>query len=290
MRLHLSILFFLFYNCVAVFSNDNPYQSSADQLFHSGEYEQAFRMYGNAIKADRLEDANYELFLNAGDCAYFLNYKQIAFSYYGLSALRNAPVEKLTKHVTTYCDNDLTSVPDILKKIAERYPETQNRLYPEIATILFNQLKYAEAIPVLKERLNSQPHDLAIQKMLAKSFLYTEQTDSAYILYKEIAENHPDDYDSYVFLGNYYYVTANKLVKMASTPDERKTRFSRLRKEEEKTDPDKTVEYYYKAGEYLGKAYTIYNSDEIKKSLIDIYTIVGDKGKIALYRKGTKNK
>ena len=288
MRFTLSILFFLSYACLAVFSQGNPYQSQADQLFYSDKYEQAFRLYGSAIKADQLEDANYELFLNAGDCAYFLNYKQIAFSYYGLSALRNAPIEKLTKHIATYCDNDPTCVPATLKKIAQKYPETQSRLYPEIATILFNRSEYVAAIPVLKEYLNSHPHHLALQKMLAKSFFNIGNTDSAYILHKEIADHNPEDYDSHVFLGNYYYVTANKLTKTATTPDEKKTRSSQLKKEEGKTDPDTTAECYRKAAEYLEKAYTIYNSNEIKKSLITIYTIIGNKDKIALYKKSAK--
>ena len=285
MRLTFSILFFLFYACLAVFPQDNPYQSQANQLFYSGKYELAFRLYGNAIKADQLEDANYELFLNAGDCAYFLNYKQIALSYYGLSALRNAPIEKLTKHIAIYCDNDPTCVPATLKKIVQKHPETQSRLYPEIATILFNQSEYVAAIPVLKEYLNSHPHHLVLQKMLAKSFFNIGHTDSAYVLHKKIVEHNPNDYDSHVFLGNYYYVTANKLAKTATIPDEKKTKFFLFKKEDGKIDSDTTTECYHKAAEYLEKAYTIYNSNEIRKSLIDIYTIIGNKDKITLYKK-----
>ncbi len=288
MKFNLSILFFLFHVCLAVFSQDNPYQSHADKLFHSGEYERAFRLYGNAIKADQLEDANYKLFLNAGDCAHFLNYKQIALSYYGLSALRNAPIEELTKHIATYCDNDLSCIPVTLKKIAQKHPETQSYLYPEIATILFNQSEYIMAIPVLKECLNSHPQNLPIQKMLAKSFFNIGNTDSAYVMYKEIVEHNSDDYDSYVFLGNYYYVIANKFMKTATTSDEKRVKSALLRKDDGKMNTDTTTECYHKAGEYLEKAYAIYNSNEIRKSLIEIYTTVGNKDKTALYKKTAK--
>jgi len=160
--------------------------------------------------------------------------------------------------------------------------------YRSRAGQLFYSGEYEAAISVLKECLNSQPHDVSIQKMLAKSFFNIGHADSAYVLYKEIVTHIPDDYDSHVFLGNYYYITANKLAKTATTPDERRTRFSLFRREDGKTDPDKTTGYYHKAGEYLEKAYAIYNSDEIGKSLIDIYTITGNKDKVALYKKSVK--
>ena len=174
MRLNLSILFFLFYVCFAAFPQNDPHQTHADRLFHSGDYE--------------------------------------------------------------------------------------------------------EAIPLLKECLISEPHNLHIKKMLAKSFLNTGNMDSAYILHKEIIASNPEDYDSYVFLGNYYYVNAKKIAKMGMTPDEKRTRFFLFKREEGKIDT--VTKCYQQAGECLEKAYMIYHSDEIKKSLIDIYMIVGDKGKI----------
>jgi len=151
---------------------------------------------------------------------------------------------------------------------------------------LFHSGEYAKAISVLRECLDSLPHNLIVQKMLAKSFFNIGNIDSAYVLYKEITEYNPDDYESHVFVGNYYYVTANKLAR--KTPDERRPRSSLFRKEEGRTGPDRTTRYYLKAGEYLEKAYTIYNSDEIRKSLIEIYTITGNRDKIVQYRRNAK--
>ena len=131
-------------------------------------------------------------------------------------------------------------------------------------------------------------YDLHTRKAQAKSFLNAGEVDSAYILYKEIVELYPEDYDSYVFLGNYYYVTAKKIAKTGVNPDERRSRFFLSKREEGRTTPDTTTKYYHKAGECMEKAYMIYNSDEIKKSLVEIYTILGEKDKIALYRKGVQ--
>ena len=151
---------------------------------------------------------------------------------------------------------------------------------------LFYLGEYERVIPLLKENLNSQPADLAAQKMLAQSFFYIGDVLNAYILYKEIAENTSNDYDTYVFLGNYYYVAANKLAE-TTTQEEKKVRF-RFRKEEEK-EPGTMIETYYKASEYLEKAYIIRNCDEVRKSLIEIYTITGNKEKIAQHKKSAKN-
>jgi len=134
----------------------------------------------------------------------------------------------------------------------------------------------------------SQPYDLHTQKMLAKSLLNAGEIDSAYILYKEIIELYPEDYDSYIFLGNYYYVIAKRIAKTDTNPDEKRSRFFLSKREEGKTVPDTTTKCYHKAGECLEKAYMIYNSDEIRKSLIEIYTILGDRDKIALYKKGAQ--
>lgn len=154
---------------------------------------------------------------------------------------------------------------------------------------LFHSGEYEKAIPALKQCLNTQPYDISVQKMLAKSFFNTGYIDSAYIVYKEIVAYHnPDDYDTYAFLGNYYYVKANKLANAETIPDEKKTKTSRFKKEEEKIESAITAEYYIKASEYLEKAYTIYGSDEIKKSLIDIFIIVGNKDKATWYKSGKK--
>ena len=153
---------------------------------------------------------------------------------------------------------------------------------------LFHSGKYEAAIPALKECLNAQPNDLSVQKMLAKSFFNVGNVDSAYVLYKEIVV-YQDDYETYVFLGNYYYVKANSLIKRTIVPDEKKTRSYRHRKEEDKTAMETVVQYYYKASEYLEKAYTVKGNDEIVKSLIDIYTITGNKDKVSLYQKRIKN-
>jgi tetratricopeptide (TPR) repeat protein len=130
-----------------------------------------------------------------------------------------------------------------------------------------------------------QPYDLHAKKMLAKSLLNAGNADSAFILYKEIIELYPEDYDSFVFLGNYYYVIAKKFAKTGMSLDEKRSRFSIFRREDGKITPDTITKCYHKAGECLEKAYMIYNSDEIRKSLIEIYTIVGDKDKIAVYKK-----
>jgi len=154
---------------------------------------------------------------------------------------------------------------------------SQDNLRQSYAEQLFHSGEYEKAIPVLRECLDSLPHNLTIQKMLAKSFFNIGNTDSAYVLYKEITEHYPDDYESHVFVGSYYYVTANKLAKTA--PEERRQRSSLFRREEGRTGPDRTTRYYLKASEHLEKAHTIYNSDEIRKMLVEIYTIVGNRNK-----------
>ncbi len=161
--------------------------------------------------------------------------------------------------------------------------DNNRRIY---ADRLFHSEEYKTAIPVLKECLLLQPHDISIQRMLAKSFFYTGEMDSAYMVYRKMTAHSPDDYDAQVFLGNYYYVKANEFVKTAVNPEEKKGKLSRFKKFEEKEEPDTVIEYYLKASEYLEKAYTLYESDEIRKSLIDIYTVVGKKDKIALYKMG----
>ena len=181
MRRNISILFFLFHICFAVFSQNNPHQTNSDHLFYSGDYE--------------------------------------------------------------------------------------------------------KAIPALREHLISHPHNPHIKKMLAKSFLNTGNADSAYILHKEIIEHNPEDYDSHVFIGNYYYVIAKKITKTETTSDEKRTRFFLSKKGDGKITPDTISKCYRKAGEHLEKAYTIYNSDEIRKFLIDIYTITDNKDKVALYKR-----
>jgi tetratricopeptide (TPR) repeat protein len=122
--------------------------------------------------------------------------------------------------------------------------------------------------------------------MLAKSFLNAGEIDSAYILYREIIEISPGDYDSYVFLGNYYYVIAKRVVRTDVNHDERRSRFFLSKREDGRT-PDT---HYHKAGEYLERAYMVYNSDEIRKSLIEIYTILGDRDKVTLYRRAAQNR
>ncbi|MDR1729889.1 MAG: hypothetical protein LBR52_04435 [Prevotellaceae bacterium] len=156
------------------------------------------------------------------------------------------------------------------------------------ANRLFLSGKYENAIPVLKECLNLQPNDIPVQKMLAKSLFYVGYPDSTCVLYEEMAVHHPNDYDILVFLGNYYYVKANHSAKRKTVYEEKKTIFHQHRKEGGKVTSDTAIEYYYQAGKYLEKAFVLYENEEIRKSLVDIYTIVGNKDKVIQYKKNTK--
>jgi tetratricopeptide (TPR) repeat protein len=287
MKSNLPILFFFLPICFTAYSQENPYQAHADKLFYSGEYERAFRSYGNAIKADKPEDNNYLLFLNAADCAVHLNFKQIALSYYGLSAQRHVPAQELINHIkNVYCQKDVLCTAEKLKEIIAKHPEAYTTLYPEIASILYNYSEYEKAIPMLKESLILHPNNYLLQKMLAECYFNLGDTENAYFVYKEILKYNDQDYDSYIFLGNYYFISANKHIKLNAMEEEKRNKyFSSKNKDEERTLSDISFEYYHKAGEYLEKAYSLYNSDELKKSLIQIYTITGNKEKLALFKK-----
>jgi tetratricopeptide (TPR) repeat protein len=159
---------------------------------------------------------------------------------------------------------------------------SQNNAYQEEADRLFQAGEYEKAIPVLSECLTLYPDSFPIQKMLANCFFNAGCIDSAYVLYKKIADCHTGDYDTFVFLGNYCYVAGNKHVKRVLNEKNLPKREGRRSRRET------SAEYYNTAAEYLEKAYAIYNSEEIRKTLLNIYTITGKKDKILLHRKPTK--
>ncbi|MCK9155730.1 MAG: hypothetical protein M0P12_06430 [Paludibacteraceae bacterium] len=253
----------------------NPYQDHADELFLSGNLENAFRIYGDAIKADIPEDMNYQLYLNAGDCAFKLNFKQIALNYYGIAAQKGANINTLMKHINiVFCQKETGCTCDALKYIIDKYPDTTDSLSVAIADIFFDKSRHEEAMPIYKRIINKDPKNYKIKKKLAESLLYMDKSDSAKILFQEIDADGIEDYDTYVFLGNYYYLLAAKYQLLLLNNDEAASK--------QPCNSPNLVDcnkYYKKAAFYLEKAYTLYNSNEIKETLLKIYTQTNNKDK-----------
>ncbi|MCB9017622.1 MAG: hypothetical protein H6544_03330 [Prevotellaceae bacterium] len=275
------LLFFIFcFSWTLLTYAGNPHQEHADELFLSGNIEKAFRIYGDAIKADTPEEMNYQLYLSAGDCAYMMNYKQIALNYYGISAQKGASINTLMKHVSIiYCQNETSCTCEALKYIITKYPDTKDSLSTAIADILFGKSRYEESTPIYRKILDKEPKNYKIKKRLAESLLYMDNSDSAKILYQEIDQDSIVDYDTYVFLGNYYYLIAQRQSKTILKEMEY------TKKYQTNDSPSEEIgRYYDKAAYYLEKAYLIYNSKEIKETLIDIYIHTKEKDKINKYK------
>ncbi|HOU67708.1 MAG TPA: hypothetical protein PKW49_03870 [Paludibacteraceae bacterium] len=129
-------------------------------------------------------------------------------------------------------------------------------------------------MPIYKRIINKDPKNYKIKKKLAESLLYMDKSDSAKILFQEIDADGIEDYDTYVFLGNYYYLLAAKYQLSLLKNDEAASK--------QPCNPSNLGDcnkYYKKAAFYLEKAYTLYNSNEIKETLLKIHTQTNNKDK-----------
>lgn len=252
--------------------SQNRFQELADELYAAGNVEKAFRTYGDAIRSDRPEDFNYKLYMNAGDCAYLLNYKQIALNYYCISTQKGAPAHLLIKHIReTYCNGDIDCTGETVKQIIGKVPTASDSLSNAIGELLFNKTRFKEAIPILKGIEEREPNNIRIKNMLASAMLNNNDGDSAKVLYQEILDLDPDNFDASLFLGNYYYLVAKE---------------SELRLDENSSEETRSTvaSFYDKASLYLEKVYASKQSDIVKEKLIDIYSATKQKEKLSLYK------
>lgn len=261
----ITLLFFL--PLFKMTATPNRFQELADELYASGNKEKAFRTYGDAIKADFPEDNNFELYINAGDCAYELNYKQIAFSYYCIAAQKEAPAQQLIKHIKeVYCNGDIDCTGKTTKQIISKHPGTSDSLSYAIADLLYRKARYEDAIPLFKNILEKQPDNIYTKSRLADALLHSNDIDSAKILYQEIIETQPNDIEASLFLGNYYYIIAKEAgAKDADLSTEAQS---------------KAINFYEKSASFLEKVYSSKKSDVVRMKLIDIYTITKNKEKL----------
>ncbi|MBO4805624.1 MAG: tetratricopeptide repeat protein [Paludibacteraceae bacterium] len=272
MRLFFLIIAYFLLSAVRLVAAPNRFQELADELFSSGNKEKAFRTYGDAIRADSPEDHNYELYINAGDCAYLLNYKQIALSYYAISAQKEAPSNLLIKHIdNVYCNGDIGCIANTIKQIMAKYPETSDSLSIAIAKFLYSKARYEEASPILKELLRKDSSNVYLKSTLADAMLHSNNNDSAKVLYQEIIDADPDNIEASLFLGNYYFLIAQESKKVMGDDlsDEKQA---------------KIIGYYEKAAFFLEKVYATKRSNVIKEKLSEAYSYSKGKEKLNSFK------
>lgn len=268
MRILFLTIAYILLSAVRLEAAPNRFQELADELFSSGNKEKAFRTYGDAIRADSPEDHNYELYINAGDCAYLLNYKQIALSYYAISAQKEAPSNLLINHISNiYCNGNVGCIGNTIKQIIAKYPETSDSLSVAIAKFLYSKARYEEASPILTELLRKDSSNVHLKSILADALLHSNNSDSAKVLYQEILDIDPDNLEASLFLGNYYFLIAK----------ESKARLGDEISDEKQT---KIIGYYEKAALFLEKVYATRKSDVVKEKLIEAYSNAKEKEKL----------
>lgn len=254
-------------------ASENHFQELADEQLALGNIDRAFRTYGDAIRHDRPEENNFGLYLNAGDCAFRLNYKQIAFSYYCIAVQKGAPASDVIGHIQqTYCNGDVDCTGESINLIIARHPEASDSLSIAVADLLYQKSRFDKAATLFASHLCKSPNDIAAKAKLANSLLHSNNTDSAKVLYQEILDSDPDNEESLLFLGNYYYLVAKEYESKNDTAPQASERIS------------KATEFYNKSAHYLAKAYSIRKSDVVRTKLTEIFSITKNKEKLALYK------
>lgn len=252
-------IFFCSLLCLATFAS-NRYQEEADRLFSLGNYEKAFRTYGDAIKADRTESNNYTLYLKTGDCAIILGFKQLGINYYGISTQKGCNIDELCTHILNMlCDkNNKECLGQILQTIINRNPNTNETLSFEIGKILSNLGKHDKAEVIFSRIVNEDStENIAAKKALAETKIRLGESETAKALYEDILMKDKEDFDANSFLGNYYYLLAKKISEIDGG---------------EQTEASACKKYYDTSLYYLRKAYSRHNSSFIQQTIKKIET------------------
>lgn len=273
MKLFLASILCLASPLLCAAASENQFQELADELFAIGNIDKAFRTYGDAIRYDRPEERNFSLYLSAGDCAFLLDYKQIAFSYYCIATQKGAPAHLLVEHIRkTFCDGDIDCTGNTVKQIIAKNPEAADSLSASIADLLYKKSRFEEAAPLFASILLSAPLNTDLKSKLANALLHCNNADGARTLYQEIVEADPDNIEACLFLGNYHYLAAKALchdTEQSRPPDGKQT---------------DATEHFINAGLFLERVYSTQQSEVVREKLIEIFSATKNKEKANLYK------
>ena len=165
-------------------SKMDRYMFVADSLFANNEFEDAFRVYGLAMKEDI---NNPDVFLHAAKCAFILGHSPIAESYYSLCLQKGGKATDVISGVSSsFCkDAGKECLLNTLDVIAREHPKKEPDLLLVLARHFFSEKDYKSALHFARK---CAPSDESC-KILAISLFQTGHIDNAAPLFESINKN-----------------------------------------------------------------------------------------------------
>lgn len=182
------------------------YMFVADSLFSNNEHEDAFRVYGLAMK----EDINNPLvFRRAAECAFVLGHLPIAESYYSLYIQKGGNVNDAVNDISkSFCkDADSGCLLNTLDNIVQKHPKKEVETLMELARYFFKKKEYKYALHFAKRC----PKSDETNRILAISMFQTGDLENASALFENINKN-TADFDAAIFEGNRHLVNAKNII------------------------------------------------------------------------------
>lgn len=229
-------------------SKMDRYMFVADSLFANNEFEDAFRVYGLAMKEDI---NNPDVFLHAAKCAFILGHSPIAESYYSLCLQKGGKATDVISGVSSsFCkDAGKDCLLSTLDVIARKHPKKEPDMLLILARHFFSEKDYKSALHFARKCV---PSDESC-KILAISLFQTGDIDNAAPLFESINKNGAD-FDAAIFEGNLHLVNARNIINDCKD-----------------TIPKEAARNELMLAKFnLTKAYILRNSDYIKVQLREI--------------------
>lgn len=137
--------------------------------------------------------------------------------------------------------------------------------------------QYAEQIGILRQMLDKSPRNIPLLKELAYALYNNGNTDDALMHFEEILIYVPQDHESNLFLGNYYYVKGKQRMAKLDEDYHNIIAPSRMQYAEyRRTQQEIKKEELALAAKYMEQANQIKSTATIRNTLYDIYVLSAD--------------
>lgn len=177
-----------------------------------------------------------------------------------------------------------------LKRASRQFPLYQDTLTHTLIAYRKLLRQPEQIIRVADSALGKDPDSRKWLVEKAEAYRMKGEVGTALEVYKIILRNNPNDYESLVFIGNYYFLQGKKSLK--SLADEAGSLVNPTQKESEAYNFQCRAvyrDYYQAASEYLERANALRPNGTLKATLYEIY-VAGSQVEKVNTLKGTKRK
>lgn len=178
---------------------------------------------------------------------------------------------------------------ELLLGLKHEIPDLSSRINQYLCRYYKFRHQYAKQIDILHQMIDKSPRNIPLIREVAFAFYNNGDHENALAHFEEVLIYAPDDRESLLFLGNYYYIKGKeKMDKLyedyQNTIAPTRMQYAQYRQTKQEIKNNELA----LASKYLNQANQIKSTSAIRDTLYDIYVLCSDTEKAESIKKRSK--